>query len=130
MANRIAAEHQAAQLPLLRISHWQVDGEQAPARVYDSYPGVDGALMAVLIPPSIAGVPRGQASQALIRWMRQQHASGATLGGICVGSILLAESGLLDGRSATTHWTSAKAFAERYPAIKLRPIPPSSMTAT
>jgi len=76
--------------------------------------------MAVLIPPSIAGFREGQASQALIRWMRQQHASGATLGGICVGSILLAESGLLDGRSATTHWTSAKAFAERYPAIKLK----------
>jgi transcriptional regulator GlxA family with amidase domain len=37
-----------------------------------------------------------------------------------VGSILLAESGLLDGRSATTHWSSAKAFAERYPAIKLK----------
>jgi transcriptional regulator GlxA family with amidase domain len=55
VANRIAAEHQAAQLPLLRVSHWQVDGEQAPARVYDSHPGVDGALMAVLIPPSIAG---------------------------------------------------------------------------
>lgn len=114
MANRIAAEHQAAQLPLLRVSHWQVDGEQAPARVYDSHPA-DGALVAVLTPPSIAGFREGQASQALIRWMRQQHASGATLGGICVGSILLAESGLLDGRSATTHWTSAKAFAERYP---------------
>ncbi len=37
-----------------------------------------------------------------------------------MGSILLAESGLLDGRSATTHWTSAKTFAERYPTIKLK----------
>jgi transcriptional regulator GlxA family with amidase domain len=34
--------------------------------------------------------------------------------------MLLAESGLLDGRSATTHWTSAKAFAERYPNIRLK----------
>jgi transcriptional regulator GlxA family with amidase domain len=89
-------------------------------RVYDSHPGPDGALVAVLIPPSIAGFTEGQAPQALIRWMRQQHANGATLGGVCVGSILLAESGLLDGRSATTHWTSAKTFAERYPAIKLK----------
>ncbi|BCQ65178.1 hypothetical protein PBOI14_69280 [Pseudomonas sp. Boi14] len=52
-------------------------------------------------------------------WLRQQHAAGATLGGVCVGSILLAESGLLDGRSATTHWTSAQAFAERYPQVRL-----------
>lgn len=129
VANRIAAEHQTAQLPLLRISHWRVEGDQAPERVYDSQPGPDGALVAVLIPPSIGGFSKGQAPQGLIRWIRQQHASGATLGGVCVGSILLAESGLLDGRSATTHWTSAKAFAERYPAIKLRPTRPSSMTA-
>jgi transcriptional regulator GlxA family with amidase domain len=120
VANRIAAEHQAAQLPLLRVSHWQVDGDQAPERVYDSHPAADGALVAVLIPPSIAGFSEGQAPQALFRWLRQQHANGATLGGVCVGSILLAESGLLDGRSATTHWTSAKTFAERYPAIKLK----------
>jgi hypothetical protein len=120
VANRIAAEHQAAQLPLLRVSHWQVDGDQAPERVYDSHPAADGALVAVLIPPSIAGFSEGQAPQGLIRWLRQQHANGATLGGVCVGSILLAESGLLDGRSATTHWTSAKTFAERYPAIKLK----------
>jgi transcriptional regulator GlxA family with amidase domain len=75
--------------------------------------------MAVLIPPSIAGFSAGQAPSAVIHWIRQQHASGATLGGVCVGSILMAESGLLDGRSATTHWTSAKQFAERYPAVKL-----------
>ena len=120
VANRIAAEHQEARLPLLRVSHWQVDGEQAPVRVYDSHPARDGALVAVLIPPSIAGFTEGQAPQTLLRWLRQQHASGATLGGVCVGSLLLAESGLLDGRSATTHWTSAKSFSERYPAIKLK----------
>ncbi len=120
VANRIADEHQAAQLPLLRVSHWQVEGDQVPERVYDTHPGPAGALVAVLIPPSIGGFSEGQAPQGLIRWLRQQHANGATLGGVCVGSILLAESGLLDGRSATTHWTSAKAFAERYPAIKLK----------
>ena len=75
--------------------------------------------MALLITPSIGGISEDQASPALIHWLRQQHASGATLGGVCVGSILLAESGLLDGRSATTHWTSAKQFAQRYPRVRL-----------
>lgn len=73
----------------------------------------------MLIPPSVAGFSQAQAPQVLTQWLRQQHANGATLGGVCVGSILLAESGLLDGRSATTHWTSAKQFAERYPNIRL-----------
>ncbi|MFJ2364891.1 GlxA family transcriptional regulator [Pseudomonas sp. NPDC087697] len=119
VANRIAAEHQSTQLPLLRVSHWQADTEHAPQRIYDSHPAPDGALKALLIPPSIAGFSEGQAPPPLIQWIRQQHAAGATLGGVCVGSILLAESGLLDGRSATTHWTSAKKFAERYPKITL-----------
>ncbi|MCU0072150.1 GlxA family transcriptional regulator [Pseudomonas koreensis] len=120
VANRIAAEHQAAQLPLLRISHWQVDGDQPPVRVYDSLPGTENGLLAVLIPPSIAGFSAAQMPAGLIPWLREQHARGATLGGVCVGSWLLAESGLLDGRSATTHWTSAKAFAECYPKIRLK----------
>ncbi|WP_192552432.1 GlxA family transcriptional regulator [Pseudomonas sp. IzPS59] len=120
VADRIAVEHQAAQLPRLRVSHWQVESEQAPVRVYDSHPAAETGLLAVLIPPSIAGFSAEQATPGLLQWLRDQHARGATLGGVCVGSWLLAESGLLNGRSATTHWTSAKAFAERYPQIRLK----------
>lgn len=119
VANRIAAEHQSAQLPVLRVSHWQCAAEQAPQRIYDSHPDGDSGLLAVLIPPSIGGFAASRVPPALLQWLRDQHARGATLGGVCVGSLLLAESGLLDGRSATTHWTSAKAFAERYPNIRL-----------
>ena len=120
VANRIAAEHQTAQLPVLRVSHWQVDGDQPPVRVYDSHPGDESDLLAVLIPPSIGGFSSANMPASLAQWLRDQHARGATLGGVCVGSLMLAESGLLDGRSATTHWTSAKAFAEQYPKIKLK----------
>jgi transcriptional regulator GlxA family with amidase domain len=120
VADRIAAEHQTAQLPLLRVSHWQVEGAQSPERVYNSHPGAESDLLAVLIPPSIGGFSAAQMPSGLLQWLRDQHARGATLGGVCVGSLMLAESGLLDGRSATAHWTSAKAFAERYPNIKLK----------
>jgi transcriptional regulator GlxA family with amidase domain len=119
VANRIAAEHQSEQLPLLRISHWRAEAGEAPTRVFDSLPDVDQPLAALLIPPSIAGFSEGQASAALLDWLRGQHRAGTILGGVCVGSILLAESGLLDGRTATTHWTSAKSFIARYPAIRL-----------
>ncbi|WP_431035351.1 GlxA family transcriptional regulator [Pseudomonas yamanorum] len=119
VANRIAAEHQSEQLPSLRISHWQAETGHAPTRVFDSQPGSGNGLTALLIPPSIAGFSERQASAELLDWLRQQHRTGTILGGVCVGSILMAESGLLDGRSATTHWTSAKSFAARYPAIRL-----------
>ena len=119
VAQRIAAEQASAQLPQLRVSHWQAEGDASPQRVFDSDPGPAGKLVALLIPPSLAGFSEGQISRALMDWLRAQHAGGTVLGGVCVGSILLAESGLLDGRSATTHWTSAKDFAARYPKIKL-----------
>jgi len=119
VAQRIAAEHASVQLPRLRVSHWQAGSDEAPRRVFDSEIGPAGPLVALLIPPSIAGFDDDLASPTLMDWLRAQHAGGTVLGGVCVGSILLAESGLLDGRSATTHWTSAKSFAARYPKIKL-----------
>ncbi|KAA0944544.1 MULTISPECIES: GlxA family transcriptional regulator [unclassified Pseudomonas] len=119
VANRIAAEHQSEQLPLLRVSHWRADASEVPNRVFDSLPGPGQHLMAVLIPPSIGEFSEEQGPPQLLDWLRQQHAGGTILGGVCIGSILLAKSGLLDGRSATTHWSSAKSFAARYPAIRL-----------
>lgn len=119
VAGRIAGEQANAQLPRLRVSHWRARQGEAPMREFDSETGPAGQLVALLIPPSIAAFDDGLACPALMDWLRTLHAGGTVLGGVCVGSILLAESGLLDGRSATTHWTSAKGFAERYPAIKL-----------
>ncbi|MBK3475077.1 GlxA family transcriptional regulator [Pseudomonas sp. MF6751] len=119
VANRIAAEHESAQLPLLRVSHWQVDAHGTPARTFDSHPGPEQPMMAVLVPPSIAEFTEDQAPLALLEWLRLQHAGGTVLGGVCIGSIMLARSGLLDGRSATTHWSSAKSFAACYPAVRL-----------
>lgn len=119
VANRIAAEHQSAQLPWLRVGHWQVEANGTPVRVFDSQPGPDQPMVALLVPPSIGEFTEDQAPPALLKWLRQQHAAGTVLGGVCIGSIMLARSGLLDGRSATTHWSSAKAFAALYPAVRL-----------
>jgi transcriptional regulator GlxA family with amidase domain len=54
-------------------------------------------------------------------WVEEQHKKGATVGAICGGTFLLAQTGLLDGKTATTHWGFAKAFRKRYPQIILLP---------
>lgn len=53
--------------------------------------------------------------------LRRAHARGARLLSICSGSFVLAATGLLDGRRATTHWRYAEAMRETYPAIEVDP---------
>lgn len=54
-------------------------------------------------------------------WVKEQYYKGATVGGICGGTFLLAETGLLNGKTATTHWGFVQEFRKRYPQITLLP---------
>jgi AraC family transcriptional activator FtrA len=58
---------------------------------------------------------------ALVEALRAAHARGARLLSICSGVAVLAATGLLDGRRATTHWHYAERLAERFPAISWVP---------
>jgi transcriptional regulator GlxA family with amidase domain len=40
---------------------------------------------------------------------------------VCAGAFLLAEAGLLDGRSATTHWAFCEELARRHPSVRVEP---------
>lgn len=119
VANRIADEHQADQLPVLRVSHWQAEKGGAPRQVFNSHEGRADSLVAVLIPPSLGGLPTKVQLGGIERWLLDHHARGATLGAVCVGSLVLAHTGLLNGRAATTHWTQAEALAKQFPQIKV-----------
>ncbi|MCH8621372.1 helix-turn-helix domain-containing protein [Undibacterium sp. TS12] len=61
------------------------------------------------------------ASPALLKAIQKAHQRGARIIGLCLGAFVLAQAGLLDGRSATTHWALSRAFSERYPQITLDP---------
>lgn len=57
----------------------------------------------------------------LLNALRYAHSRGARICSICSGVFLLAATGLLDGKSATTHWKFADDLAKRYPSINVLP---------
>jgi transcriptional regulator GlxA family with amidase domain len=57
----------------------------------------------------------------LVAWIREMHASGATVCSACTGGMLTAETGLLDGHEATVHWVAEATFRTRHPGVRLRP---------
>ncbi len=56
----------------------------------------------------------------LVPWIRKQYDQGAHVASICTGVFLLAETGLLDGKSATLHWGYTQMFRRRYPRVQLQ----------
>lgn len=56
---------------------------------------------------------------AAVEWLSAMHRGGATICTACSGVFLLAETGLLDGREATLHWTHAREFQSAFPNVKL-----------
>ncbi len=53
-------------------------------------------------------------------WLRTQWETGAVIGANCTGTFVLAQSGLLDGRTATTTWWLDRQFRSRYPRVDLQ----------
>lgn len=76
----------------------------------------------IVIVPTIGG-PIQQVldnNPELFRLLNKAQQAGWTIAGNCTGNFLLAEAGILDGKSATTHWGFATEFQQRYPQIDLQ----------
>lgn len=92
------------------VPHAALDAIEAPAVV---------CIPELYVPPvpSEIGSRFGPEVQALKRW----HEAGAIIATACSGAVLLAETGLLDGHEATTHWAYCDLMRERYPRITMQP---------
>jgi transcriptional regulator GlxA family with amidase domain len=63
--------------------------------------------------------PMEPAPKPLLAALHRAHQRGAILVGLCLGAFVLAETGLLDGKRATTHWRGTELFTRRFPNVKL-----------
>lgn len=57
--------------------------------------------------------------RSFLDWITQQYNKGVHICSVCTGSFILAETGLLHEKSATTHWRYCDKFAERFPTVVL-----------
>lgn len=101
---------------LLRVSHLHVSAE-GEVKLED---GSSGArLDAIILPPSLGTPPEGNWTAGLNLWLRHRHGEGTVLASVCAGAFLLADTGLLDARPATTHWLYAGVFTSRFPKVRV-----------
>jgi transcriptional regulator GlxA family with amidase domain len=63
----------------------------------------------------------GQIDERFLEVIRRAEARGAWVLSVCSGAFVLAESGILNGRRATTHWMHADRLAGQYPQITVDP---------
>jgi len=56
----------------------------------------------------------------VINWLQERHAEGSKIASICTGAFVLAATGLLNGKQATTHWQCASLFRQTFPEVLLR----------
>jgi transcriptional regulator GlxA family with amidase domain len=114
-ANRISAAK--------RVPQFKVTAVRCGARRND----VDLRGIELVIVPGL-GTPTADALDAKLKspmcrragdMLTRAHATGVMLAASCASTFLLAETGLLDGRRATTTWWLAPLFRRRYPAVEL-----------
>lgn len=76
----------------------------------------------ILIPPRLhAKLPEDEELNHILPWIKDSYQNGVRVGTLCTGSFVLALTGLLDGRTATTNWLFIDKFRECFPKVILKP---------
>jgi transcriptional regulator GlxA family with amidase domain len=72
----------------------------------------------LIVPPPALGEDPFAARPAESRLIRTLHGDGTKIYSACLGSLLVAQSGVLAGRDATTHWKWIQRAAQRFPEVR------------
>lgn len=81
----------------------------------------DVAQTNLIIVPAISGDVRTalECNKEMLPWIVAQYYKGAEVASLCIGAFLLANTGLLNGRTCSTHWLYADLFREFFPEVHL-----------
>lgn len=75
----------------------------------------------LIIIPAISGAldEAVRLNRAFLPWIVQQYEQGAEVASLCLGAFILASTGLLNGKSCSTHWLFANEFRSMFPEVTL-----------
>lgn len=76
----------------------------------------------IVIPGGI-GADAARADPAVVDWISTAARHARRVVSVCTGAFLAAQAGLLDGCTATTHWSSARRMADEFPSVAVNPDP-------
>lgn len=86
-----------------------------PHHTIDDHPALD-----ILLVPGGFGTRAAVQNPVLLEWIRTQSAQTELRTSVCTGAFFYAETGLLNGHSATTHWGSIDRLRQGYPDIDVQ----------
>jgi transcriptional regulator GlxA family with amidase domain len=102
----------------VRITHWSASEDDASvACTFDTCPDLPHGPDLIIVPNNHRAIVEPGRDSAMVAWLAGHHARGAVLAGVCGGVFMLARTGLLSGRKATTHWAFADTFSTLFPDV-------------
>lgn len=113
-ANRFIASERHFQ-----VTHWKPNAAGS-AMDTNSPLATPVELSCIIIPPSLGQAPPQDASDLVAGWILRNHKAGAVVCSVCAGAFVLASTGLLHGRTITTHWALDAPFRARFPDSDLQ----------
>lgn len=111
------------ELPQFTTGVYSVDGKPIQSyigsTIIPDHSLIGAKAEIIILPPILDRIEKSLGMVEITDWLTTHHASGGRIATVCAGSFLLAETGLLNGRDATTHWNLADMFKVRYPEVHL-----------
>lgn len=83
---------------------------------FDNHPELD----IVVVPGGYGAREVESKNPVVVEWVKQQNDRVQKMTSVCTGSFILGEAGLLDGKSATTHWTALDRIEKAFPNVTVK----------
>ncbi|MEU8546124.1 GlxA family transcriptional regulator [Streptomyces roseoverticillatus] len=127
LANRESAGRAGYQVRLAGPASGEVRTSAGVRLLADlAFDEVGGQVDTLLVPGAVDMTDDGPVARIdtdVVAWVKETAAHARRVASVCVGAHVLAAAGLLDGRTATTHWSTAAQLAAEHPAVTVDPDP-------